>query len=72
MSFPSNFREDCWAEVNDVERPIPEYLCLTELLDQDLSAYEYFHALPPDVQDRLKREDDISSFEELQSKAADG
>ena len=54
-----------------MERPIPEYLCLTELLDQDTSAYEYFHALPPDVQEKLKREDDISSFAELQSKAAD-
>ena len=55
-----------------MERPIPEYLCLTELLDQDLSAYEYFHALSPEVQEKLKREDDIASFEELQAKAAKG
>lgn len=53
-----------------MDHPIPGYLCLTDLLDQDLSAYEYFHALPPDVQEKLRKDDDISSFEELQSKAA--
>ena len=26
------------------------YLCLTDLLDQDLSAYEYFQTLPPAMQ----------------------
>ena len=51
-----------------MERPIPEYLCLTELLDQDLSAYEYFCALPPDVQEKLRREDDVASFDELQTR----
>jgi len=49
----------------------PGYLCLSDLLDQDLSAYEYFYALPPDVQEKLKRKDDISSFEELQQQAAE-
>ena len=33
------------------------YLCLTDLLDQDLSAYEYFQTLPPAVQTALRRED---------------
>ena len=53
-----------------MDHAIPEYLCLSDLLDQDLSAYEYFHALPPDVQEELKKKDDISSFEELQQQAA--
>ena len=26
----------------------PGYLCLTDLLDQDLSSYEYFQTLAPD------------------------
>ena len=43
------------------------YLGLTELLDQNLSAYEYFQTLPPDVQTVLRREDGVSSFEELQA-----
>ena len=30
------------------------YLCLTDLLDQDLSAYEYFQTLPPAVQTALR------------------
>ena len=32
------------------------YLCLTDLLDQDLSAYEYFQTLPPAMQTALRRE----------------
>ena len=58
-------------EVNCMDHSIPEYLCLSDLLDQDLSAYEYFHGLPPDVQEKLKKKDDISSFEELQQQAAE-
>ena len=54
-----------------MEHPFPAYLCLTDLLDQDLSAYEYFQTLPADVREKLKREDDITSFEELQSRAAE-
>lgn len=46
-----------------------EYLCLTDLLDQDLSACEYFQTLPPQVQDLLRREDSVSSFRELQARA---
>lgn len=48
----------------------PEYLSLAELLDQNLSAYEYFQTLPPEVQSQLRREDGASSFEELQARAA--
>lgn len=44
-------------------------LCLTELLDQDLSAYEYFQTLSPELQDKLRREDEIRSFAELQARA---
>ena len=45
------------------------YLCLTDLLDQDTSAYEYFQTLPPEVQDALRREDgDIGTLEELQAR----
>jgi len=51
--------------------PNPGYLCLSDLLDQDLSAYEYFYGLSPEVQEKLKQKDDISSFEELQQRAAE-
>ena len=36
----------------------PSYLCLTDLLDQDLSSYEYFQTLAPEVQTALRRQDD--------------
>ena len=49
-----------------------EYLCLTELLDQDLSAYEFFQTLAPVLQDQLKQDGDIRSFTELQARAAEG
>lgn len=45
------------------------YLCLTDLLDQDLSAYEYFQTLPPAVQTALRREDGgIGTLDELQAR----
>ena len=47
----------------------PGYLCLSDLLDQDLSAYEYFQSLPPDVREALKREDGVTNFDELQAHA---
>ena len=47
-----------------------EYLGLTELLDQNMSAYEYFQTLPPGVQTLLRREDGVSSFAELQLRAS--
>ena len=36
------------------------YLCLSDMLDQDLSAYEDFQGLPPEVRQALKREDNIT------------
>lgn len=45
------------------------YLCLTDLLDQDLSSYEWFYAQPKAVQQKL-READPSSFEEMQAAAS--
>ena len=46
-----------------------EYLCLTDLLDQDLTAWEYFQTLPPAIQTTLRREDGAPSFRELQARA---
>jgi len=46
-----------------------EYLGLTDLLDQNLSAYEYFQTLPPELQTQLRRRDGVSSFGELQAQA---
>ena len=48
-----------------------EHLCLSDLLDQDLSAYEYFQTLPPAVQTALRREDGgIGTLDELQARVA--
>lgn len=44
------------------------HLCLSDLLDQDLTAYEYFQTLPPDVQKALNRQE-ITTFDELQARA---
>lgn len=44
------------------------HLCLTDLLDQDLTAYEYFQGLSPEVQKALY-EKEISTFDELQTAA---
>ena len=52
-----------------MDHSFPAYLCLTDLLDQDLSAYEYFQTLPPDVREALKREDGVTNFDELQAHA---
>lgn len=47
------------------------YLCLTDLLDQDLSAYEYFQTLSPEMQTTLRREDGcIGTLDELQARVA--
>lgn len=47
------------------------YLCLTDLLDQDLSAYEYFQTLSPELQTTLRREDGcIGTLDELQAQVA--
>ena len=38
---------------------------LSDLLDQDLSSYEYFYSLPDDIKHKIVRKD-INSFEEMQ------
>lgn len=44
------------------------HLCLTDLLDQDLTAYEYFQGLSPDLKRALsEQKQDITTFDELQS-----
>ncbi len=42
-----------------------EHLCLSDLLDQDLSSYEYFQALPSDIK-RKVMECDFRSLSEMQ------
>ena len=57
------------TEVSEMDHGLPGYLCLTDLLDQDLSAYEYFQTLDPDMQSALRREDgDIGTLDALQSR----
>lgn len=47
-----------------------EYLSLEDLLDQDPSAYEFFQTLSPEARALLEGEDTVTSFAQLQSKAA--
>ena len=42
------------------------YLGITDLLDQDLTSYEYFYSLPPDLQSKVFAKD-IASFAEMQA-----
>lgn len=41
------------------------HLGLSELLDQDVSSYELFYSLPPDLQSQIQKKDP-GSFAELQ------
>ncbi len=45
-----------------------EYLCLTDLLDGDLTSYEYFCSLPENIKKAVE-EEDVRTFEEMQSVA---
>ena len=45
------------------------HLCLTDLIDQDLTSHEYFNTLPDSVRQVLLQDDEIRSFEELQQRA---
>lgn len=45
------------------------HLCLSDLIDQDLSAYEYYHSLSGKIQAQL-REREIRTLDELQENAA--
>lgn len=40
------------------------HLCLTDLLDNDMTSYEYFYSLPNNIRNSLF-EQEISTFEEL-------
>lgn len=42
---------------------------LSDLLDQNLSCYEYFHSLPKEIQVEIEQRD-LSSFEEIQQYVA--
>ena len=44
---------------------IEEHVGLSDLLDQDLSSYEYFHSLTKELQDKIIMKD-ITSFEDMQ------
>lgn len=45
------------------------HLCLSDLLDQDLSSDEYFSTLPEGVKKKLENRDDICTFSQLQQEA---
>ena len=47
-----------------------EYLSLEDLLDQDLSAYEFFQTLSPEARKLLEEDGGVTSFARLQSKTA--
>lgn len=42
-----------------------EYVGLSDLLDQDISSYEYFYSQPKDIQKRII-DQDISNFRDMQ------
>ena len=44
------------------------FLCLSDLLDQDLSSYEYFHSLPLEIQKKIE-ESVVNSFADMQQMA---
>ncbi|HHV50409.1 MAG TPA: hypothetical protein PLG48_06590 [Candidatus Avimonas sp.] len=44
-------------------------LGLSDLLDQSLTCYEYFHSLPKSLQEKIK-DLDIHSFEDMQEYVA--
>ena len=46
------------------------HLCLTDLLDRDMSSQEYFNALPDAARRALLEMDEIRTFAELQEGAA--
>lgn len=43
-----------------------EYLCLSDLLDADLSSYEFYCSLSEDLKKKIEQED-ARTFEEMQS-----
>ena len=47
------------------------YETLTDLLNNDPAAYEYFYALTPELQTSLQQQTDIRSLFQLRQAAAD-
>lgn len=45
-------------------------LGLSDLLDQDLTSYEYYQTLPEDIRRRIK-ERDVASFQDMQEAVAE-
>lgn len=45
--------------------PRESYLGLSDLLERDLSAYEFYQSLPAEIQQKAM-ENDVGSFEEIQ------
>lgn len=46
------------------------HMCLSDLLDQDLSSQEYFNTLSNAVRQKLLQNGDARTFSELQEQAA--
>lgn len=42
-----------------------QHLCLSDLLEEDLSSYEFFQTLPQPIQEKLEQMD-VSTFAEMQ------
>ena len=47
------------------------YETLTDLLNNDPAAYEYFYGLPPEMQTALQQQGGIRSLSQLRQAAAD-
>lgn len=62
MAFPEHttFRGDF------LKGSIAQHLGLSDLLEEDLTSYEYFHSLPKELKRRVEAMD-ATSFEEMQS-----
>ena len=49
---------------------LENHICLTDLLDQDISSYEYFCSLSEEMKTKVEQEDP-TSFEEMQKIVSD-
>ena len=49
---------------------LENHICLTDLLDQDISSYEYFNSLSEEMRRKIEHEDP-TSFEEMQKIVAE-
>lgn len=48
-----------------------QYETLTDLLNNEVAAYDYFYALSPEMQTRLQQRRDIRDLRQLKQAAAD-